>query len=223
MKIKIDADTLTGVLVGALVASVFLNAYFLIRTTDPDVFPTLADRFFLAGPELQPSDHVIGDPTARIIVFEFADYQCAYCRETNKLFHQIVNEYPEVAWVKRHRPLQVNRYSEIASEAVECAAEQDEFWPYNDELYRRQDELNEPTIFVEIAESVGLTRDQFLECFRTAKYARKITADLLSAKSRGISRTPTFYIGRQRFDGVMAMEELRATIEALIQNQKEFK
>jgi predicted DsbA family dithiol-disulfide isomerase len=210
-----------GIVIGLLAASLCLNVYFFVMRIDPSFLPLVLDRFFYAAPTVESTEHILGARGAPVIIVEYADYQCAYCKMMNDRFKRLVQQDKQVAWVMRNRPLPTHRYAEIASEAAECANEQGAFWAYNDFLFEHQESLVDPGIFWSGAEQLHLDEQKFQSCFRSARYAHKVGEDLLSARERGINQTPTFYINDQRFDGAISPEQLQRIVEAQLTETQE--
>ena len=51
---------------------------------------------------LATDDHILGSPNADIVVFEYSDTECPYCKDFHMTMHRIVDEYGtdgKVAWV----------------------------------------------------------------------------------------------------------------------------
>ena len=55
----------------------------------------------------QEDDHIIGNRNAKIVIVEFSDTECPFCKVFHETLHRIVSEYgpSEVAWVFRHWPI----------------------------------------------------------------------------------------------------------------------
>lgn len=91
---------------------------------------------------VQSDDHVLGNPEADVVIVEYSDTECPFCKMYHATLHQIMEEYGadgKVAWVYRHFPLeQLHPKAPKEAEALECAAEQggnEIFWKYTDKLY----------------------------------------------------------------------------------------
>jgi protein-disulfide isomerase len=72
-------------------------------------------------------DHIIGSREAKVVIVEYSDTECPFCKMFHETLHQIVSEYEpnEVAWVFRHWPIpQLHPKAMKEAEALECAAEQ---------------------------------------------------------------------------------------------------
>jgi protein-disulfide isomerase len=86
------------------------------------------------------ADHILGNPNAKIIIVEYSDLECPFCKQFHNTMHQIISNNPDVAWVYRHYPIpQLHPKAFHEAEATECAWEQggnDAFWKYTDTIYK---------------------------------------------------------------------------------------
>ncbi|MEK7118005.1 MAG: thioredoxin domain-containing protein [Patescibacteria group bacterium] len=92
--------------------------------------------------ELRPEDHVLGNTNADVLMVEYSDPECPFCKRFHETMHQVVDHYGKngnVAWVYRHYPIdQLHSKARKEAEAMECASEQggnDAFWKYADKLF----------------------------------------------------------------------------------------
>lgn len=88
---------------------------------------------------LQPDDHILGNPDAEIIIVEYSDAECPFCKSFHLTLHQVVDQYQgKVAWVYRHWPIpQLHPKAPKEAEAFECAGAlggNDMFWKYADKV-----------------------------------------------------------------------------------------
>ncbi len=82
-------------------------------------------------------DHIAGNAQADIIIVEYSDTECPFCKKFHETMIQVMDEYGKsgkVAWVYRHFPLDaLHKKARKEAEATECAAElggNDKFWEY---------------------------------------------------------------------------------------------
>src|SRR3989338_5039043 len=48
-------------------------------------------------------DHIVGSPTAPLVLIEYSDFQCPYCNVVHPTLKRIVEESNgQIAWVYRH-------------------------------------------------------------------------------------------------------------------------
>jgi protein-disulfide isomerase len=86
------------------------------------------------------SDHIVGSPTAPIVLVEYSDFQCPYCKLIHPSLKQIVSESNgQVAWVYRQYPLyQIHPQATPAANAAECIASlggNDAFWKFEQTIF----------------------------------------------------------------------------------------
>lgn len=104
---------------------------------------------------IEANDHVLGNPEAEIILVEYSDPECPFCKQFHETVHQIISEYGssgKVAWVYRHFPIeQLHPKAPKEAEALECAAEQgggslgtnnEVFWKFTDKVYEMTNSNN---------------------------------------------------------------------------------
>jgi protein-disulfide isomerase len=92
--------------------------------------------------EMRPvntDDHILGNKDAQIIIVEYSDFECPFCKVFHKTMHEVVEKNSDIAWVYRHYPIvQLHPNASREAEASECAWEQkgnDGFWKYADKLF----------------------------------------------------------------------------------------
>lgn len=88
-----------------------------------------------------PKDHISGNPQADLMIVEYSDPECPFCKRFHETMTQTMSEYGKsgkVAWVYRHFPLDsIHSKARKESEAIECAGEiggNDKFWEYMNKL-----------------------------------------------------------------------------------------
>ncbi|GMQ95379.1 MAG: DsbA family protein [Patescibacteria group bacterium] len=148
-------------------------------------------------------DHIKGDPNAKVILVEFSDIECPFCKRFHPTMQQLMDEYGktgQVAWVYRHFPLdQIHSKSRKEAQAVECANElggNDAFWKYLDKIFEitpSNDRLD-LSLLPQVAKDIGLDRIQFEACLsgdaRGGKYADHIEDNYQDAIASGGTGTP---------------------------------
>lgn len=88
-------------------------------------------------PDATDKDHIVGDINAPIVIIEYSDFECPYCKTFQTTLKTVVEESDgEVAWVYRHWPIHQNSFEKLV--AAECVAQlkgNDAFWKYSDLLF----------------------------------------------------------------------------------------
>jgi len=174
-------------------------------------------------------DHIRGNPNAPIMLVEYSDYDCPFCKNFHQTMNQIMEEYGvdgRVAWVYRHFPLaQLHPNAPRISEAAECVAElggNDAFWEFSDLIFSERG-TNEPTNInrlPEFATQVGVDARAFETCLDSGKYTEAINEDVAEAVAAGGRGTPhtIVLVGDQQgvINGAQPYEVVKQIVDSLL-------
>lgn len=196
------AIVFAGVLVGGAII-------FSDRTAPPtaikDVVPIReevgadGDMAPIAELMLKEDDHVLGNPNADVLIIEYSDTECPFCKKFHETMMQVTDQYAksgDVAWVYRHFPLDmIHPKARKEAEAQECANElggNDAFWKYTDKLFEITPSNNglDASELPRIAGLVGLDVERFSACLASGRYAERVERDFISGVEVGVKGTP---------------------------------
>ncbi|MEQ1561392.1 MAG: thioredoxin domain-containing protein [Nitrospira sp.] len=175
-------------------------------------------------------DHILGNPDADIVIVEYSDTECPYCKQFHATLARVMSEYGssgKVAWVYRHFPIDaLHSKARKEAEATECANElggPEKFWEYINLVYATTGSNNslDPAELPKIAKTVGLNVTTFNTCLSSGKYAEKVQADYEDAIKAGGQGTPTSIILtkdgiKTPVPGALPYENLKAVIDAVL-------
>jgi len=134
----------------------------------------------------------LGNRKAEVLVVEFADYECVYCRRQHEVLARFLGSDPEVAVVYRHFPLEGHGAAPGAARAAVCASHQDRFSQMHEQLYG-EETWRADSNWAALAERVGLPDPAaFAECIVSAETTARLEEDRRFASMLGIRGTPTF-------------------------------
>jgi len=188
--------------------------------------PKTAD---IALAPITEDDHLLGNPNASIIIVEYSDTECPYCKSFHPTMQRIIDEYGkdgQVAWVYRHFPLDsIHPKADKEAEATECAAEQggnSAFWAYLNNIFEITPSNNnlDLALLPEIATELGLDKAKFEECLTSGRYAQKVEDQYQSGVAAGIRGTPHSIIvttkdgAKYPLSGAQPYEVVKQIIEA---------
>jgi len=152
----------------------------------------------------------------QVTVVEFVDFECPACRAQHAEFKNVLGKYEgKVKMVLKNVPLPQHQHALDAARAFCCAEEGGEARAMADRLFKA--EQLSPADCEEIAVSLGLDRNQFRSCVTSKRVDDRLRADQSAADTVGIKGLPTFWIGRERFEGVHQSEVLSSSIERALQ------
>ena len=97
---------------------------------------------------IEENDHLLGRRDAEVVLVEYADFQCPYCRRAHDALTALRAEHGErLALAYRHLPLShLHPDAQAAAEAAEAAGEAGKFWEMHDALFANQDRLDEEAL-----------------------------------------------------------------------------
>jgi len=164
-----------------------------------------------------PQEHIRG--SGNLTILEFSDFQCPFCKAVHPTLDQLLDDYNgRVQILFNHFPLPSHQYSQKAAEAAECAADQGKFWEYHDKLFANQDKLYMNALKNYAAE-LGLDRERFSACLDSGVMASRVSMDKQEGLAKGVSGTPTFFIGNQKISGNQPISVFRSAIDRVLGEQ----
>lgn len=155
-------------------------------------------------------DPVIGSKNAPVVMIEFSDFQCPFCRRFyTQSLSQLESEYVsagKVAFVYKDFPLDsIHPGATPWALAAQCAHEQNKWREMHNKIFDEQQKLGDGTVpypgdsvTKQWASEIGLNTAQFDSCFDSKKYQSEIQADFNEGVQLGVGGTPTFYIGNSQ-------------------------
>jgi len=176
---------------------------------------------------IQPTDHILGNPKAKVVIVEYSDTECPFCKQFQDTLHQVVESYNgQVAWVFRHFPVHTKSVNE--GNAIECAAElggNDTFWKYTDEVFSETNSNDslDPAVLPQIAVKEGLDPTKFNACLSAAKYTDKINKDRSDVVAAGAEGTPfsVIFAAGQKIpitQGALPFADMKNIIDTVLKN-----
>lgn len=176
------------------------------------------------------NDHILGNPSAELMIVEYSDLECPFCKVFHQTLQQVMSVYAKdgrVAWVYRHFPIdQLHSKARKEAEATECANElggPEKFWAFTDMIYATTKSNNSLDLaeLPKIAQRVGLDVKAFNACLSSGKYAAKVEADYQDAVKSGGRGTPnTIVVSKDGtktvIQGAQSYEAVKNIIDALL-------
>jgi protein-disulfide isomerase len=180
---------IAGVLIAGAIIFINLNPSQAAANPQNGALPANA-----AVPAPSADDHIIGSPTAPIVLIEYSDFECYYCMKVYPTLKKIVEESNgQIAWVMRNLPLDsLHPEARPAGLAAECIAEQkgnEGWWAFADDLFVDQENMGNAR-YLALAQKAGVDMAQYLSCVSTKKYNDKLDAQSGDAYAAGAQGTP---------------------------------
>ena len=156
-----------------------------------------------------------GSPQAPVIIVEFSDFQCPFCRKVQPILKNLLAKYEgRVNLTYRDFPLRgMHGQAELGAESARCAGEQDKFWEYHDLLFENPDKLSRSGL-MELARNLKLDEKQFDGCLSGGKYRAKVEEDLQRGIRAGVLGTPGIFINGILLSGAQPEAAFERVIES---------
>jgi len=155
---------------------------------------------------------VRGPRDAKVVIVEYADYECPYCQQIQPALDKLETEYKgKLAFVYKDAPLPMHANAAKAAEASRCAGVQGKYWEYHDVLGSSK-QLELPKL-KEHARGLGLNAAAFDKCLESGEQAQIVRDQLAEASALGVQGTPSFFINGRFLSGIQTYEKLREIVE----------
>lgn len=161
------------------------------------------------------ADHIRGGAKGQVVLVEYGDYQCPYCRMAHGQVMQLGEHFGDaLTYVFRHFPLtEIHPTAELAAETAEFAGAQNRFWDMHDAIHSNQDELS-PEFLLDRAQALGFPESSLETALEAGTYQPKVKQDFLGGVRSGVNGTPAFFVNGHRHDGPFDARHLAETIQS---------
>ncbi len=162
----------------------------------------------------------LGKPDAKVMIVEFADFQCPFCGRHHQLVApDLVKNYVDTGkatYVYKHLAF-LGDESVWSAIAAECAADQGKFWEYHDYLFTHQNGENQGAFakdkLIEFGKTLNLDMTKFEACVNDDATFDRVRADTQEGQGLGVSSTPTFFVNGKPLVGLTSPDEFKQAIE----------
>lgn len=166
-----------------------------------------------AAPATSPSR---GDPSARVTVQVFSDFQCPFCVRAAPTLADLEARYRgRVRLVWRNYPLPSHDRARSAARAALAAFTQGgsaAFWRMHDWLFSADADLSDAGLRRGAAK-LGLNVDQVVAAVQSREYDALIDADVAAGDAAEIGGTPALFINDYYVVGARTEAELAIVVE----------
>lgn len=155
--------------------------------------------------------YIQGAKKGSVMLLEFSDFQCPYCKKVQPALQQLVKKYSDkVAFGYRHYPLAFHQEADESAIAAECAREQGKFLEMHSGLYKQQKNQSVESL-KKLAKDIGVKDlNKFNACLDGDKYRKLLARDMEVAQAAGINGTPAFVVGKFDSDKGIIQGEILA-------------
>jgi protein-disulfide isomerase len=134
----------------------------------------------------------IGDPGAKVVIIEYMDFECPFCRVASGPTKELAKKHGAVLYIK-HLPIEHHEFAQAAAVASMAAHRQGMFWKLGELLFANQDMLSLERID-ELAKEAGCDMKRYEADKKSPEIELVIKRDVEEGDRLEVDGTPTFYV-----------------------------
>lgn len=152
-----------------------------------------------------------GNKDGDVIVVEFYDYNCGYCKKALPDVQALLKEDDNVMVVFMDMPI-LGPTSLTAAKWAMAAQNQGKYFEYHTELMSFQGNKDEAAL-TKLAEKIGLDVEKMKVDAESKEVQDRINETVTVGREIGVQGTPAFIVGDQFFRGYIGEEALIASVK----------
>jgi protein-disulfide isomerase len=164
-----------------------------------------------------------GKPDAKVVVTEFSDFECPYCRQMQPDVQRLKAEYQgKIKWVFRNFPLDFHPQAMPSHIAAACAGKQGKYFEFQSRVFAipyngRSLDMSQSQLDG-IAQAIGLNMQNYRQCAadRDGAIKAEIEADMRYGQKIGVRGTPTIFINGVLYQKERSYEAMKQAIDKLL-------
>ncbi|MGH6782033.1 MAG: DsbA family protein [Sphingomonadaceae bacterium] len=144
-----------------------------------------------------------------VVLVEFFDYSCGYCRQSVADVDRLIKEDPKLKVVFRELPI-LGEASDAAAKVSLSAARQGAFYPFHLKLFAAGRPT--PANIARVQQEAGLDPAKVAADGKATDVQAEIDANIEMARGLQLTGTPAFIVGDQLLPGAVGYDALKKAI-----------
>ncbi|MEO0501492.1 MAG: DsbA family protein [Pseudomonadota bacterium] len=151
-----------------------------------------------------------GNPDGDVVLVEFFDYNCPYCRQASGDVARLLKEDPDLKVVWRDFPV-LGPASRQAALAALSAAKQDKYKRYHDAMFADERRVNQDKVF-DVVRRTGLSEVRTAKDLDDEALSAELDANLALGRALGLGGTPAYVVGDRILEGAVGYDAMKEAI-----------
>ncbi len=220
---EISKNTIIVSVITFVLIVVFLGGvYFVSNSVGGGAATTIGSGQSI--PPLTSADHIKWSSEKKILLIEYADFQCPGCANAHSTITQLEKTEPEIVkhitYVYRYFPLTtIHPNAQSAAYAAEAAGRQNKFFAMGDKLFANQSDWeglpNPRDTFKKYATELKLDIKKYEADITSAEVKTRISKDTDGGTAAGVTGTPTFFLQGKKLE-FKSYDELKQKLHAAL-------
>ncbi|MBR5130510.1 MAG: DsbA family protein [Alphaproteobacteria bacterium] len=158
------------------------------------------------------TNHVLGNPNGKFVIIEFFDYQCGWCKRTNKEISAVLKDAPNIRWVLIDTPIFGEASEQIARFAM-AAGKQGKFKEYHEAIGNAQGKLDKDAL-IKIGQDLKLNTKRLVADAESQAVKDKMANNQKYARQLNINGVPMLIVDGKINPGALIGERLAEAVAA---------
>ena len=157
-------------------------------------------------------DPSMGNPDGGLVIYEFSDYNCGYCKRVFEPIQQVLRDDGDIRLVVKEFPI-LSQSSLVAAQAGIAAEIQGKFTDFHINMMTYRGKVTTQSI-MQAATEAGIDTDQLKTDMESRAIATIIARTRQAAEALELTGTPALIIGDTVVRGAVDIDEFRRLIAA---------
>lgn len=156
------------------------------------------------------SDPAMGNADGDVVLVEFFDYNCGYCKRAAPELFDLVQKDGNVKLVMKEFPI-LSASSQTAAKAALASQKQGLYSEYHTAMIKYQGRVTDEVVF-QVAEGVGLDIATLKSDMESSFVQEKLAQNAVLADQLGVNGTPAFMVGNTMLPGAVPAAQIQSAI-----------
>ena len=174
--------------------------------------PAEADKALIDEILADKTNHVLGNPKGKFVIIEFFDYQCIWCKRTNKEISAVLKDAPNIRWVLMDTPIFGEASEQIARFAM-AAGKQGKFKEYHEAIGNAKGKLDKDAL-IKLGKDLKLNTKRLAADAESQQVKDKLANNQKYARQLNINGVPMLIVDGKINPGALIGDRLAAAVEA---------
>lgn len=156
-----------------------------------------------------------GNPKGDVVLVEFFDYRCPYCRKSHQDVKRLIENDPNLRVIYRDLPILDQEGTEPLSRraalAALAAARQGKYNALHDALFTLPGRLTRESLVAAVRKS-GVNESRLASDMADPALEQELNKNLQLGANLGLTGTPTYVIGDQIISGAISYDDLKDAV-----------
>ena len=157
-----------------------------------------------------------GPANAKLVLVEFSDFQCPYCRTAARHVDKLLEQFPrDLRVVFKQFPLESHSDAALAAEASLAVHAQGKFWPFHDRIFRHTGRITRAQLNAWAMET-GVDLARLNADLDVHKYRAQVEKETAEGNDAGVQGTPSFFLNGRPYRGSMEPSAIQPVLQKML-------